>query len=176
MTTIEELAARLQALMDRQAIADVIVTIARGIDRYDQILLGRLIDPAASLDMGGDVPMTGADFVAALKPPATPRPGRMHVVSNQSIEVSGDEARAESYITSCMDMLKDGTPHSRIRAGRYLDRFVRRGDGWVLVSRMMVDEWGRVDPIALDATPGRNRGAPAPGDASYAPGARLERW
>ncbi len=164
---IEALRREVQALRDREAVRDVVHAIARGVDRYDQALLTRSIRPDAVFDMGGPEPMTGSAFVAGLKPPAEPRPGRMHVIGNVRVRVDGDTADSEAYIVSCLDILKEGTAHTRVRAGRYLDRFAREGEAWRLTHRTMIDEWGRIDPVAESAPQGRHVGRPSPDDLTY---------
>lgn len=165
---VEELEGRLRRLEDVEAIRGLLADIARGTDRYDAQLLARAIHEDAVLDMGGARKLSGADFAAALRPPAEPRPGRMHLVSNERIEVAGDAARSESHIVSCQDVLVDGTRKTRIRAGRYLDGWERRDGSWKLSSRTLVDEWGRIDAVAEAIEPGAHRGRPAPDDLSYA--------
>jgi hypothetical protein len=164
---MEGVEARLRALEDKEAIRDLLRAIARGTDRYDQALLAASIADDAVLDMGGETPVGGGAFVAALAPPAEPRPGRMHLLANERIEVDGNAAASESHILSCQDVLADGVRKTRIRAGRYLDRFERRGGAWQLVARTLVDEWGRIDPVSEPAPAGRNLGRPAPDDLSY---------
>lgn len=157
---------RLRLLEDKEAIRSLLAAIARGTDRYDGDLLAGAIHPDAVLDMGGKV-MTGAAFVKALQPPATSRPGRMHILSNERIEITDDSARSESYLVSCQDVLVDGVRKTRIRAGRYIDRFERRGGEWKLAARTMVDEWARIDAVgeAIEIT--GHSGQPAPSDISY---------
>ena len=160
---------RLRRLEDKEEIRDLLRAIARGTDRYDQDLLATCIADDARLDMGGKAPMAGADFVAALGPPAQPRPGRMHLLANERIQVDGDQASSETYIVSCQDVLADGVRKTRIRAGRYLDRFERRSAGWRLVARTLVDEWSRVDEVGEALVPGAHLGRPAPDDLSCDP-------
>ena len=160
--------ARVRRLEDKEAIRELLRAIARGTDRFDQQLLASCIADDARLDMGGRAPVLGNAFVAALSPPAQPRPGRMHLLANERIEVEGDTARSESYILSCQDVLVDGERSTRIRAGRYLDRFERRSAGWQLVARTLVDEWSRIDPVGAAVAPGAYVGKPAPDDPSYA--------
>lgn len=157
---------RLRRLEDREAIREVLTGIARGTDRFDQALLARYIAPDARLDMGGKAPLAGVDFVAALRRPDQPRPGRMHLVSNERIEVSGDTARSETYLVSCQDVVVEGIRKTRVRAGRYLDRFERRASGWQLVERMLIDEWGRVDEVVEMPAQGAHLGLPVPDDPS----------
>ena len=82
--------------------------------------------------------------------------------------LGGDGARSETYIVSCQDVLVDGVRKTRVRAGRYLDRW-RRGDGgWKLAARTFIDEWSRIDSVSEAVSPGAYRGLPAPADLSYA--------
>jgi hypothetical protein len=163
-----ELLARIRHLEDRVAIAELIRQIARGTDRFDTALLQDCIAADARIDMGTGETISGASFAAHLRPPAAPRPGRMHVVSNERIEIAADRACSETYIVSWQDQLVDGIRRTRVRAGRYLDRFERRDGRWLLNERIMVDEWGRIDPVADTAPQGKHLGQPAPEDASYA--------
>jgi hypothetical protein len=164
---MEALKRRLQALEDRQAIEGVLRDIARGVDRFDQALLAARILPEAVIDMGGDAPMTGAAFVAGLKPPEAPPLGRMHLVGNVRIVLQADEAASEAQVISYMTLNEADGPATRIRAGRYLDRFQRGAAGWRLSARLMIDEWGRIDPVNRTAPQGWRRGAPAPLDPTY---------
>jgi hypothetical protein len=62
----------------------------------------------------------------------------------------------------------DDVRNTRIRAGRYLDRWERRQGEWKLAERTLIDEWARIDPICELIEPGSHRGKPAPEDLSYA--------
>src|SRR3546814_18388330 len=78
----------------------------------------------------------------------------MHIVGNGRVDIDGDIARSESYLVSCQDVLADGVRKTRIRAGRYVDRFERRNGTWKIAARTMIDEWARIDPVgeAIDIT------------------------
>jgi SnoaL-like domain len=166
-TELAELRSMVEELRDREAIRDVITGIARGVDRFDQKLLATYVHPEASLDMGGPSAVTGAAFVDMLKSPAQAPKGRMHVVSNQRIVLNGAEAWSESHVLSCQTIMVGEEEQTRIRAGRYLDRFTKHDGAWKLVARTFVDEWGRVDALKDAAPQGAHRGAPAPEDQLY---------
>jgi len=163
---LSDLHDRLRILEDKEAIRTLLATIARATDRYDGALLASAIHADAAMDMGGKE-MTGRAFAAAIKPPAAARPGRMHILGNERIDVDGDTARSESYLVSCQDVLADGVRKTRIRAGRYLDRFERRDGTWKLAARTMIDEWARIDPVGEAIDIGGHSGKPAPEDISY---------
>lgn len=158
---------RLRRLEDIEAIRLLLGRIARGTDRFDGALLAEAIHADAVLDMGGASPMSGAAFAAALKPPSNPRPGRMHIITNEQIEIDGDAASSETYILSCQDVLVDDVRKTRLRAGRYLDRFARRDGVWKLSARTLIDEWSRIDAVIEAITAGAHTGRPAPDDLSY---------
>src|SRR3546814_12127745 len=88
----------------------------------------------------------------------------MHIVGNGRVDIDGDIARSESYLVSCQDVLADGVRKTRIRAGRYVDRFERRNGTWKLAAPTMIDEWARIDPVgeAIDIT--GHSGQPPPHD------------
>lgn len=162
-----ELFARLEALETEAAIRARILDIARGLDRYDANLVSASVWPDATLDFGGDAPVPGQRFAANIKPPADPRPGRMHVVGNIRIAAQGDVAHSESYIVSIQDVADGEGTSTRVRAGRWVDRFERRAGEWRLAARILVDEWGRTDPVQARPPQGRHLGRPAPEDVSY---------
>jgi hypothetical protein len=162
----EALLQQVATLLDKQAVYEVLLGIARGLDRFDGELLAACIHPDALLDMGGETPISGTAF-AALKAPAQPPRGRMHLIANPAIEVEGDHARAESYVVSCQELQAATGTETRLRAGRYLDRFERRDSVWKLARRTLIDEWGRIDPVKQAPPRGRHRGRPAPDDLAY---------
>lgn len=164
---LTELRQKLEALCDREAIRDVLTGIARGVDRFDSVLLATCIAPDAKLDMGGAEPITGAAFAAMKAPEKAPK-GRMHVVSNERIVLDGGKAWSETHVLSCQAIEVGDALQTRIRAGRYLDRFAKRDGAWKLVERTFIDEWGRVDAVSEAAPQGAHRGAPALRDLLYA--------
>lgn len=167
MTELEDLRRTLGVLQDREAIRDVITGIARGVDRFDQALLSACIAEDAALDMGAGKTVSGAEFAAMLKPPAQRPRGRMHVVSNERIVLEGDAAWSETYIVSCQAIQDGEGVQTRLRAGRYLDRFERRDGEWKLTQRTFVDEWSRSDSVKAAPPPGAHCSAPAPDDLLY---------
>lgn len=154
-------------LQDYEALRAVLTGIARGTDRFDQALLAACIHADAKFDMGGANIITGAAFIDMLKPPAKPPQGRMHMLTNERIVLDGDAAWSETYVVSCQQIEDNGAAQTRLRAGRYLDRFTRREGVWRLSERTFVDEWARTDAVDLAPGVGTHRGQPAPHDLLY---------
>jgi hypothetical protein len=85
-----------QQLVDRQAIADVVLRYCRGIDRLDLELV-RSCYHADATDDHGTFSGTRDEYVDWVAGVLARFTGTMHVVANQLVEVDGDDARSETY-------------------------------------------------------------------------------
>jgi ketosteroid isomerase-like protein len=145
---------QLRGLLDKTQIHDALMRYCRGVDRGDGDLLMSVFHPDATLDMGRG-PMSAATLAEGIaKMTAT---GTMHFVGNEYVEVEGDTAYSETYFISYATVADSGTPATRSRGGRYLDRFERRDGEWKIARRLLVDEWSRLDelPAPTGPPPGR---------------------
>jgi 5-oxoprolinase (ATP-hydrolysing) subunit A len=162
MTANSEIA-MIRAITDRQEIHDQLLRYCRGVDRQDTALMGSVFHPGAINDGGSPSPATElVNRVGEL----TPLP-RMHCVGNVLIELDGDAAYVESYFIAYSAQDIDGRPHTRMRGGRWLDRFERRGGAWKIAHRRVVDEWARVDEVTQAPHVGGHQGVSGPGDPVY---------
>jgi len=144
--------AAVQALVDRQAVADVVLRYCRGIDRLDLELVRDCYFPDATDEHG---PFTGTrdeyvDWVAGVLTRFT---GTMHVVSNQLIEFDAggdggnDTAHCETYgVAYHWGDPPDDSRRNFTTGFRYVDRFARRDGEWRIVRRVAVREWTHVVP------------------------------
>lgn len=133
-------------LLAKQEIQEVIHRRARAADRRDVELARTCYHDDATEDHGGYVgpvdeylkwsPISGDDR----------RKVMFHMVGNTLIEVSGDEATAETYVLAVELVEEDGVTNDMSVGGRYLDRFARRDGRWAIVHRQLVLEWSRVEP------------------------------
>ena len=130
-----------QALLDQQAIRDVVLRYCRGIDRLDLELVRSCYHPDATDDHGTFVPGRDeyVDWVAGVLDRFE---GTMHVVANQLVELDGDVARSETYGVA----YHHGDPPDDHRRNfttgfRYVDRFERRDGEWRIATRVAVREW-----------------------------------
>jgi hypothetical protein len=148
-STIE---ARLRLIEDRQAIYDVIVRYCRGVDRSDPgLVLAAFHDDAIDNHFGVILPFREA--IGTLKaarsggksPPS--KTTSMHNICNVLIEVDGDIARCESYVTVIVRIPQDGRAVDWTHAGRYVDRFERRDGEWRIAYRTVVYDLERFDEV-----------------------------
>lgn len=156
---IENLHARLQALdedvrhlRDCEEIRQVMYAYARGVDRADQALIAPTFHDDA-FDDHGNFKGGKAETLAALKRSSQIKEttASFHHLGNILIDLKGDEADVETYFIAVQRREEDGKAFSRIRAGRYLDRFAKRDGNWRVLKRTVVDDWSRLDEIVATA-------------------------
>ncbi|GAA1871511.1 nuclear transport factor 2 family protein [Pseudonocardia ailaonensis] len=159
----------LAELVAREEIGDVLARYCRAVDRGDLPLLKSVYHPDAT-DDHGIFSGNAHEFAEWL----IGQPGRgdlvtQHHLTNSLVEVSGSEARAETYFVAVHR--RPGSPPQVGRfGGRYLDRLTRRDGAWRIAHRTVVHDWS-VYATSDDEWPGLDtfaRGAQAPADPSYA--------
>jgi hypothetical protein len=166
----------LQALLDKQAITEVLVGYCRAIDRRDADLMRRVYWPDAIDDHAvfqGNV----EEFIAYAFP-FMEGVVSQHAISNVWIDLTGpDEAFSECYFSAFHDLpAKDGRLE-RIVGGRYLDRHERRNGAWRIAARTLSVDWYHERPGNSVWDSGRyanlpNRAGVKPDDPLY----RLHPW
>ncbi len=139
---------RLQALLDKDEIRDVILRFARGLDRHDWDLVRSCFHDDAVDDHGAFAGAADAyvDWVREALPSLAEV--TMHTVLNTLIELDGDVAHTESYTVGYHRYTReDGTRWDWTAGGRYVDRFERRAGAWRIASRVLTWEWVRDDRV-----------------------------
>jgi hypothetical protein len=138
---VAELRGELRALGDRQQIHDLYRRYMWGFDRRDLEIAGSAFWPDAQINYGtvsypsGDAFLEDS-FVAHEATHVTSR----HLINLQNVEVDGDVAHVEAYVTEFSTVRDDrslsGFPGcSRIVGARYVDRVDRRDDEWRIAVR-----------------------------------------
>ena len=161
----------IQGLLDKQACTELVYKLARAIDRCDAELLTSLFHPDATDDHGVFVG-TAADFATWVMPVLHSMKRTQHVVGNVLITLDGDKAYGESYFIAHHTVAQAGGDDIfTLAAGRYLDRFERRGGEWRIAHRHADYDWNSTVP-STDTWDRTNPGAMtycrrAPEDLSY---------
>lgn len=130
-------AAKLQWLMDREGVRDAILRYTRGLDREDEALLLSAFHDYAADDHGAFIGKA-VDFPSRKSVTRKRWKVFQHYVTNQSIEVVGDEAHCESYFMAML-MRPDGAID--LTGGRYVDRLERNDPTWAIADRGVIVEW-----------------------------------
>jgi ketosteroid isomerase-like protein len=153
-------APEIQALLDKQAITEVLHRYCRGADRADIELVAGAYHPDAVEDHGGVYDGPASAYVENMAK-ILPKAGQMnHLTTNVIIELDGDVAKVESYILAFSRMKKDGEKFDTLTLARALDRFERRAGEWKIAKRQIIWEWNHEMPFA--ETWGRGLMAPDP--------------
>ena len=142
-----DLAARLDALESKEAVAGILNDYARANDRVDEALLRACFWPESRHHHGG---FNGAstDFIGfALKILHSVK-YTAHHISNVSVEVKGDKAFSECYYFAHhrRDAKAGGGEEDAFFEGRYLDLLERRAGVWKIIQRRGLSDYSIVEP------------------------------
>lgn len=144
MTPVLE--AKLTELLDREAIRECLYGYSRGIDRRDEQALRAAYWPDAH-DRHGAYSGPASGFVEYALKALAAGPRMIHQIGNVSIVLRGDSAAVESYFLA-LQQDRDGEARARkaLLAGRYVDRFEKRGGEWRVAQRTVVYDWVEESP------------------------------
>ena len=162
---------KLQELLDKQAITEVLYQYARAWDRRDEALLYSCFHTDATHTHGRH---DGAaiDFIRMGLVATAQVASISHLLSNPLIVVKGDRALAEcSYLAHHRRPDGQGGEEDYFAKGRYLDKFARRQGRWRILHRQGLRDFERiVTPAAMSVTtlPDDRRGQFKPDDPLYA--------
>lgn len=164
------MSAAVQALVDKQALHELVLTYCRACDRRDFALVRSLYHDDAIDDHGAMFCGPPDDFVKWLPQAMSAFEATSHSIANALFVVDGDRAEGELYANAYH---RTHPPDAKeiVIGGRYLDRYERRGE-WKFLHRSLVLDWCRVEPV--DQTAYREFAAGAPvgradrSDPSYA--------
>jgi hypothetical protein len=155
----------LRELADRFAIADLVHRYCRAVDRLD-IALGHSIWHADGVaDYGADVYQgDGRGVIDHICSQHRHTLQHSHQVSNLIIELDGERAGSEAYVTATLRVRRDGRLRQITVWGRYVDRWSKRDGRWGLDRRVSIrdfDEIRDVTAMAEHDTGRRDRDDPS---------------
>lgn len=124
---------------DRLAIQEVIAMHCRGVDRASAEILQSCYWPDAEVDYGGYKGPAHA-FCGPLTEAIQRYENTQHIVTNTLMEIEGDQAKVESYVTAHHYLV--GSPDMEMTyLGRYLDQMEKRDNVWKIAYRKIVMTW-----------------------------------
>lgn len=149
----ESLPPRIQAVIDKNEISEILYRYGRGIDRIDETLLRSVFHPDATLDLGpGVFQGTANDYVHWLLGVLHQVRSSHHMISNIRPQLEGDVALVESYCHAHFRVDKPTGREDVFMGSRFLDRMERRPSGeagiWKIVHHKMIIDWVRTDPVS----------------------------
>jgi hypothetical protein len=152
--------AELQALLDKNAIREVVETYGRAADRRDPNLFQRMFWDEAIDDHGAYVGTAKEVITHGIEHMEQVCDSVYHSVGSIMIDLEGDfaaSANVESYVWA-IHILKPTADKARqldILACRFIDRFEKRNGEWRVANRVMVRDWRHrtdlLEPQDVDA-------------------------
>jgi hypothetical protein len=133
---------QVEEFLAKQEIYELACKYSRGLDRLDAGLLRSVFTDDAWCEYG--FYNGGADgFVAFAIDALGGHSANQHLVGNVLVEVEGEEAFGEVYFQAYHKVpgAAAGGFEDVFIAGRYLDRYVRRGGEWKIAYRSERNDW-----------------------------------
>jgi hypothetical protein len=156
----------IQALLDKQAISELVFGYSRAVDRKDFALLRTLYTGNGYDDHGGLYRGSASGYVDWLEQAMQSCDITTHSVHNHLIALQDDtHAEGEVYVTAYhrLHSLQEngsGGFNELIEGLRYLDRYQKVDGRWLFARRTLVNDWAQVGPAfwniddpALKGTP-----------------------
>jgi SnoaL-like domain len=138
----------LDGLLAKQAITEVLYRYCRGLDRMDRALCDTVWHPGGTGDYGAIFSGTGAEFLDWVWPVHAAMRRHSHQITNVLVEVDGDRAISEAYVTVCLrNEAEPGRLVDIVSRGRYVDRWARRDGRWAIEHRRYVDDITNVHDV-----------------------------
>lgn len=129
----------LQALLDKEAIRDLVLLYSRAIDRKDVELLRDLYTEDATDTHGDSFDGSAEDYCKFIEASLPYMPYSGHHVCNHLIAVDGDVASGEVYALAYhLIPTQDGGKEEDFMAVRYIDNYRRCDDGKWRFSKRVV--------------------------------------
>jgi hypothetical protein len=138
------------ALLAKQEISEAIYRYCRAYDRMDLEMALRVWHPGGTVAYAELYNGPAADYFGPSWNYRAALANFSHQVTNILIELDGDKAASEAYVTASLQQHPvDGTIKEDLYRGRYLDRWSHRDGRWAIDHRHFIpDSFTR---IAFDA-------------------------
>lgn len=156
-------------LAAKQAITEVLYRYCRGLDRMDRELADTVWHADGTAHYVGMYEGSGQGFLDWVWVQHQALTRHSHQITNVLIEVDGDRAASEAYVTVALRIKVGDDRTDIVSRGRYLDRWSRRDGRWAIDGRVFVEDLQSVAPLgpveSADGSPASRRD---PDDPSYA--------
>ena len=169
---MSEVDSKIQGILDKESIRELVCTYCRAADRHDNELMRSLYHEDAYDDHGSFFKGKAMEFLDLL-PEIQKSMGILHHnVTTHNIKLSGTKAEGETYIIAFHQVLTEEGNYDVLIGGRYFDEYEKRHDVWKFASRAVDADWVYVnDPSQVNLThpmiEGADIGSPNKEDPSY---------
>jgi len=169
---MSEVDSKIQGILDKESIRELVCTYCRAADRHDNELMRSLYHEDAYDDHGSFFKGKTMEFLDLL-PEIQKSMGILHHnVTTHNIKLNGKIAEGETYIIAFHQVLTEEGNYDVLIGGRYFDEYEKRNDVWKFSSRAVDADWVYVnDPSQVNLThpmiEGADIGSPNEEDPSY---------
>lgn len=127
-------------LEDKQAISEALSRYCRGLDRMDKAMAYSVWHEDGTAHYYDMFEGSGHEFVDWVWQAHAGMERHSHQIANALIQVAGDRAVSEAYVTVALWTLPDeeGCQTEIVGRGRYLDEWSRRDGRWAIDHRIHV--------------------------------------
>jgi hypothetical protein len=145
---VDQSAARLERLLARDEIHEVLARYARGVDRADAELLKSCYHADAIEEHGGNYTGNAHEYVDGAVIRIRQMGAMQHLLGSSHIEFDATArvAWVETYVWTFARLKQGEASTDTFTGGRLVDRFERRDDGWRIAHRRTVFDWNRDTP------------------------------
>jgi hypothetical protein len=151
-------AAELQDVADRQAITDLIYRYCRSVDRLDIPLGHSIWHQDGYADYGAAVYQgNGRGVIDHICAQHRHTLHHSHQVSNIIVDLDGDRAGSESYVTASLRVRRGEQLKHMTVWGRYIDQWSRRDGRWGLEKRISIRDFDEVRDVTALYEPDTGR-------------------
>ncbi|WP_213003993.1 nuclear transport factor 2 family protein [Parahaliea maris] len=169
---IQAMDPRLQALLDKQAITELVMAYCNAADRHDNEKMRSLYHEDAIDEHGQFFEGDAMAFIDALPGIQENMLILHHNVTTLNIVLDGNRAEGEVYIIAFHQVQGEDGPMDVLIGGRYFDKYERRDGVWKYSHRAVVADWVKVDdPTTVNLEhpmiEGSRIGKPKQADPSY---------
>ncbi len=138
-----------QTLIDKQAITELLYRYCRSVDRLDPELGRSIWNPNSEADYGDFYQGAGPDVIDLICRQHQHLDSHTHQMSNILIEVTGERAASESYITATLRLQKADALQQITVWSRYVDQWSRHDGRWGLDKRIAIRDFDEIRPITV---------------------------
>ena len=140
----------LQQLADREAIRERLYRYCRSMDRADAPLGRSIFHEDAQADYGRIYKGRGRDLIDELcKRHLQNFVGHSHQLTNILIDLDGDRAASEAYVTANVRMMRDSKLQQLTIWARYIDQWSRRQNNWGIDRRRLVIDLDEIRDVGI---------------------------
>lgn len=137
---------RLEALLSKAEINEVLMRYGRGVDRADEDLLKSCYHEDAIEEHGSTYAGPAHAYIEGAVGRIRKMGTMAHYICNVYIDLDGDRAYVEAYVLTFARFSRDCEDWDTLTGGRICDRFERRAGSWKIAHRKMTFDWNRDMP------------------------------